>query len=115
MSEKTGGDKPEGKRRKNAATILVQIATELYDLHRTADSHSTSGEIVSEGHVYVTLKDNPSIRRELADIRDDIAAVFEMREGNVPSRTALGDAMTVLKGKARRASPSFRDKLILVY
>ena len=103
MSENIEEGKPERKRRKNAATILVQIAAELYDLHRTADSRGPSGEIVSEGHVYVTLKDNPSIRRELADIRDDIAAVFEMREGNVPSRTALGDAVTVLKGKARRA------------
>jgi hypothetical protein len=105
VSENIEEGKPERKRRKNAATVLAEIATELYDLHRTADSHGTSGDVVSEGHVYLTLKDNPSIRRELADIRDDIAAFYEMREGSVPSRTALGDAMTVLRGKARRLKP----------
>ena len=63
------------------------------------------GDVVSEGHVYLTLKDNPSIRRDLAGIRDDIAAVYEMREGSLPSRTALADAMTVLRGKARKAAP----------
>jgi len=92
-------------RRPSAATLLVQIAMELYDLHRTSDSRGTGGEVVSEGHVYVTLKDDPSIRRDLAAIRDDIAAVYEMRHEKAPSRTALGDAMTVLKGKARRGKP----------
>jgi hypothetical protein len=94
-------DQGSAPRRPNAATLLAQIATELFDLHRTADSCGTGGEVVSEGHIYVTLKENPSVRRDLADIREDIAAVYEMRHGSVPSRTALGDAMTVLKGKAR--------------
>ena len=51
-----------------AATLLVQIATEMYDLRRTADSRSTGGDIVSEGHVYAVLKDDPSRRSELSDI-----------------------------------------------
>jgi hypothetical protein len=89
-------------RRPNAATILVQIATELFDLHRTADSRGTGGEVVSEGHIYVTVKDNPSVRRELAEIRDDLVDMYEFRHGSVPSRTALGDAMSALRGKARR-------------
>ena len=94
---KTGGGRPP-----TAATLLVQIATEMYDLRRTADSRSTGGDIVSEGHVYAVLKDDPSRRSELSDIREVIAEIYEMRQGSVPSRTALGDAMTVLKGKARK-------------
>ena len=57
-------------RQPSAATRLVQIAMETYELRRTADSHGTSGDIVSEGHVYVVLKDDPSRRFELADIRE---------------------------------------------
>ena len=98
----------EGKsagRKPNAATRLVQIAMEVYDLRRTADSHGTSGDVVSEGHVYVVLKDDPTRRFDLSDIRGDIAAIYEMRHGTVPSRTNLGDALTVLKGKARNVQP----------
>jgi hypothetical protein len=98
-------DEPKAGRRPNAATKLVQIATEMYEFRRTADSHRTSGDVVSEGHVYAVLKDDPSRRSELSDIREVIAEIYEMRHGSVPSRTALGDAMTVLKGKARKAMP----------
>jgi hypothetical protein len=98
----------EGKsagRKPSAATRLAQIAMEIYDLRRTADSHGTNGDIVSEGHVYAVLKDDPSRRFDLADIREVIASVYEMRNGGVPSRTALGDALTVLRGKAREVKP----------
>jgi hypothetical protein len=105
VSEQAEEGKPEKKRRKNAATLLAEIATEIYDLHRTADSHGTSGEVVSEGHVYAVLKDDPSRRFDLADIRDDITAMYQLRYESVPSRTALGDAMTVLRGQARRLKP----------
>ena len=96
--------KPEEKPRKNVATHLVQLADELYTFHRTADSRSSHGEVVSEGHVFARLKDEPRIRRQLAEIRLDLASVYEMRYGDVPSRTTLGDAMTVLAAR-RRAAP----------
>src|SRR5437762_10296555 len=76
---KTGGGRPP-----TAATLLVQIATEMYDLRRTADSRSTGGDIVSEGHVYAVLKDDSSRRSELSDIREVIAEIYEMRHGSVP-------------------------------
>ena len=95
----------KGSRRPGAATLLVRIATEMYELRRTADSHSTTGDIVSEGHVYAVLKDDHSRRFELAEVREVIAEIYEMRHGGVPSRTALGDAMTVLRGKARKVKP----------
>jgi hypothetical protein len=60
---------------------------------------------VSAGTVYARLKDNPDIRRQLEDVRTDLACAYEMRYGQVPSRTVLGDAMTVLVGQARRAVP----------
>jgi hypothetical protein len=96
-------DQPKAGRRPNVATKLVQIATEMYELRRTADSRGTDGSVVSEGNVYAVLKDDASRRYELADIRQTLAEVYEMRHGSVPARTALGDAMTVLKGRARRA------------
>ena len=105
MTENSGDPAPGKKRRKSAATVLAEIADELYDFHRTADVYRTSGELMSQGRIYATLKENPSIRREVADIRADIAAVYEMREGHVPSRAALSDAMTTLTGKARKAEP----------
>ena len=105
MSENSRDPEPGRKRRKSAATVLAEIAAELYDFHRTADVHSTSGELISRGRIYASLKENPSIRRGVADIRADMAAVYEMREGHVPSRAALSDAMMALTGKARNAEP----------
>ncbi len=96
--------KSQEKPRKNVATQLVRLANELYTFHRTTDSRSSYGEVVSEGHVYARLKDEPRIRRQLAEIRQDLASVYEMRYGDVPYRTALGDAMTVLAAR-RRAAP----------
>ncbi len=99
------GERPAGGRRPSAATRLVQIAVEVYEVHRTADIRDAGGGGVSEGHIYAVLRDDPSRRYELADIRPVIAQMHELRHGSVPSRTALADAMTVLKGKARQAEP----------
>jgi hypothetical protein len=101
QDERPDGDKQQkrGRRRSTAATELVKIAAELYEFRRTADSHGTNGDIVSEGHIYAVLKDDSKRRCELADIRGIIAEIYEMRHGTVPSRTVLGDAMTVLKAK----------------
>lgn len=95
-------DEKKGKRRPNTETLLVQIAADLFVLRRRADKLSSSGEIVSEGDVYVTPKANPAIRRDLADIRDDIGAVYLAEYGSVPSRPALANAMSALRAKARK-------------
>jgi hypothetical protein len=102
------GDEQQKSRRRRqptAATELVKIAAELYEFRGTADSRGTNGDIVSEGHVYAVLKDDSGRRCELADVRGIIAEIYEVRHGAVPSRTVLGDAMTVLKAKARKAKP----------
>ena len=100
-------EKPEKKPRKNAATLLVEIANELYTFHRAADraSYHHPGDAGPAVHVYARLRDNPDVTCPLEDIRPNLAALYEMRNGRTPSRTALGDAMTVLLGKARRAEP----------
>jgi hypothetical protein len=105
VSENAGDPPPARNRRKSAATILAEIADELYDFHRTADVYGPDGELMAQGRIYAAIKENPSIRREVVDIRADIAAVYEMREAHVPSRAALSDAMTALTGKARKAEP----------
>ena len=86
-------EKPQKAPRKSAATLLVEIAGELYTLHRagrTADP-------------YARLRDNPDVTCPLEDIRPNLAAMYEMQHDRAPSRTDLADAMTVILGKARRA------------
>ena len=102
----TGG-KPEEQqgRPKSAASVLVDIATDLYTFHRGTDVRSATGEVVSEGHAYARPRGNPELRRPLEDIRPDIAAVYQSQTGHAAPASAIGNAMTHLLGKAREAEP----------
>jgi hypothetical protein len=64
-------------------------------------------------HTFASPKGNPDLKRPLADIRPDIAEVYQATYGSVPSATALGNAMTVLEGKARKATPVQADDVTL--
>lgn len=108
-TDKPQSGEPPKEPRKTTATLLVEIANELYTFHRTADSRGHLGEVVSEGVVYARMRDNRDVRRPLEQVRDDIAAMFQMRFERAPSRTSLGDAMTVLTGMARQAPPDSPD------
>lgn len=82
--------------KKSTATRLVEIANDLY----------TFGCVSEPGggalYVFAVPKSNPSMKRPLADIRPDLAAVFQMTYDKSPNATALGEAMTVLEGQARK-------------
>jgi hypothetical protein len=87
------------------ATLLVDIAEDLYTFGCTPGTYH-GGELVHEGHTWAAPKLDPEHQRPLADIRPDLAAVFKAQHGRAPGATALGDAMTVLEGKARAAEPA---------
>lgn len=80
--------------KKNTATLLVEIAEDLYVLGCTTD-----------GYTWAAPKQAPEQQRPLAEIRPDIAAMFQVKYDHAPNATALGDAMTVLEGRARQAAP----------
>lgn len=102
----SSGGKPEDKPRKSAATLLVEIASELYTFHRAAQARARHpGDPEPVAHVYARLRDNPDMTCPLEEVRPHLAALYEMRHGRAPSRTDLGDAMTVLLGRARSADP----------
>ncbi len=70
-------DQEKGRKREkrpSAATVLVKIAGELYTFHRTAETRSTAGDVVSEGYLYARLKDNPDRRFRLEEIRPTTVA-----------------------------------------
>lgn len=94
-----GQEKQKREKKPSAATVLARIAAEMYTLHRTAGIRS------SEGYIYARLKDNPDMKCPLEEVRPTLAEVYEMRLGEVPSARALGDAMNVLLGRAKRADP----------
>ena len=98
-------DQEKREKKPTAATALARIAAEMYTLHRTAGIRSPDGQVVSEGCTYARLKDNPDMKCPLEEIRPTLAEVYEMRQGEVPSARALGDAMNVLLGRARKAKP----------
>jgi hypothetical protein len=79
-----------GPPRQTIATHLVRIATDLFTFHRTADIVAGSGEVVSEGHLYARPKGNPEVRRDLEDIRPDIAEVYETEDGRAPGPRRAG-------------------------
>jgi hypothetical protein len=56
-------------------------------------------------HAYASPKNNPELKRPLADIRPDLAEVYAARHGAAPAASALAAAMTVLEGKARKSAP----------
>jgi hypothetical protein len=105
MSDAPESAEVPGEPRKKAATILADIATDLFTFHRTADTRADDGEVVSDGHLYARPKANPGMTRNLEDIRPDLAAVYMAEHGQAAARGDLAEAMTVLVGFARRASP----------
>jgi hypothetical protein len=94
----------EGK--KTTAALLVEIAEDIYVFGRTTSTHSASGELVHDGDTWAAPKNAPELQRPLAEIRADIAAVFEAKYDRPPPASALGDAMMVIEGKARQTEPT---------
>ena len=110
--QRAGGGRREPK--KSAATLLVEIALELFVFGCVAEQRGGTRSIPGYDPVavfeYARPKGNlAAARRPLEDIRSDLAAVYLATYGAAPSRTALGDAMTVLLGKARLANPDAPD------
>ena len=93
--------------------MLVEIAEDLYEFGCVAEQRGgVSGNSVSDPvavFAYARPKANPAARRPLEDIRPDIAAVYVASYGAAPSPAALGNAMTILLGKARQADPDPPD------
>jgi len=94
--------------KRSQATLLVEIAQDLYVFGCATDGGSTA-----EPFTFAAPKNAPDKRRPLADIRKDIAAAYQATYFSVPNATALGDAMTVLEGLARQTAPIEGDKSLL--
>jgi hypothetical protein len=95
--------------KKSAATLLVEIAEERYTFGCISDSRGGCGvrppdDLVAV-HTYASPKNNPELKRPLADIHPDLAEVYSTRHGATPGSSALADAITVLEGKAQRTAP----------
>lgn len=99
--------------RKSVATLLVDIAVELYEFGCVAEERGHAGGNPGTDPVavfaYARPKASRDVRRPLEDIRPDIAAVYQVAHGAAPSPAALGNAMTVLLGMARRTQPDAPD------
>jgi hypothetical protein len=83
------------ERRRSTATLLVEIAETSWTFGCT-----------SSGDTWAAPANAPDLQRPLAEIRPELAAVFSAEHGHAPNATALGDAMTVLEGRARRSPPT---------
>jgi hypothetical protein len=99
--------------KKSTATVLVEIACDLYTFGCVAEQRGHTSRVPGDDPVavytYAMPKSNPGVKRPLADIRPDLAELYQMTHGSVPNATALGDAMTVLEGKAKKAQPTDAD------
>jgi hypothetical protein len=92
---------------KSVATLLVEIAEDLYTFGcARPESHRAYGDPDPVVHTWAAPKLAQDQQRPLAEIRPDIAAVYQAKYGKAPPASALGDAMTVLEGKARQAEPT---------
>jgi len=91
--------------KKSAATRLVEIAVDLYTFGSVTEGRKRAGDPAPIMHTFASPKNNPDVKRPLADIRADLAEVFSATYGSVPNASALGDAMTVLEAKAAKSSP----------
>jgi hypothetical protein len=98
--------------RKSVATLLVEIGADLFTFGCVSERRDGSDDRVSV-YTYAAPKNNPDLKRPLADIRTDLAEVYQATYDAVPSATALGDAMTVLEGKARKSEPIEADNFLL--
>ncbi|WP_432924293.1 ATP-binding protein [Microbispora sp. CA-135349] len=80
------------------ASVLVKIARERFELFMSED-----------GRPYAVAKNGPNLALPLrgkAGLRSQLARIFtDDNTGNVPSQSALADAMTVLEGIAASADP----------
>jgi len=75
--------------RKSPATLLVEIANELYTFGRVSEQRRHPGDPEPVTYVFAMPKSNPGLRRPLPDIRPDLAAVYEAAYGTVPGASAL--------------------------
>jgi hypothetical protein len=102
-----------GPDKKSVATLLVEIAEDLFTFGSVSEQRGHTSRIPGDDPVavytYASPKLKPDMKRPLADIRSDLAAVYQAQYGDVPSAHALGDAMTVLEGKARAGAPEQVD------
>ncbi|HET6755940.1 MAG TPA: hypothetical protein VFH23_18525 [Jiangellaceae bacterium] len=99
---------------KNIATKLVEIAEELFTFGCVISGRTNQpGDPEPIMHTFASPKNNPDLKRPLADIRADLAEVYQAEYGAVPNATALGDAMTVLEGKTRKVAPVEADEMTL--
>jgi hypothetical protein len=89
---------------KSTATRLVDIAKDLYSFGCVSEQHDDP-RVTAAVYTYACPKNNPDVKRPLAEIRPDLADVFTATYHNVPNATALGDAMTVLEGMASKEAP----------
>jgi hypothetical protein len=81
--------------RRNTATMLVEIAEEIWTFGCT-----------SSGDTFAAPVNNSEQQIPLPEVRPLLAAMFQAAHGRVPAGSALGDAMTTLEGRARRAEPT---------
>lgn len=78
------------------ATELVALAQTIWTFGHTPNRDA-----------FACPREAPDQQRPLADIRPDLAAMYAAgNEGQVPNANALGDAMQVLEGIARRGEPT---------
>ncbi|MDP9430404.1 MAG: ATP-binding protein [Actinomycetota bacterium] len=88
-----------GKGKASQATVLAGMALARYDIR--ADPTGT---------VYALPKDGPHIARPLrggggSSLRSELSKLHRRRWGNVPTQSALTDAITSLEGEAADAEP----------
>jgi hypothetical protein len=88
--------------RRNTATVLVEIAEEIWTFGCT-----------STGDIFAAPVNSPEQQIPLPEVRPLLAAMFQAAHGRVPAASALGDAMTTLEGRARRAEPTEATERLL--
>jgi hypothetical protein len=88
------------------ATLLVEIAEEMYVFGSVPESVRDLGDPEPTAYVWAAPKSDEAAKRALADIRDDLAAEYLFRYDAAPNTNALADAMTVLMGRARKNAPA---------
>lgn len=91
----SGEDRAE---RKSAASVLVDLARERYDLGVTEDGDAYAVPLPA-GHVVRMLRGGK------ASLRAELASAYLDHAGKVAPQQALADALLVLEGMAQRVEP----------
>jgi hypothetical protein len=89
---------PAKERKPSQASLLVQLALDRYELGRTPKDKA-----------FAYPKHGPNIVRMLdgaQSVRCELMAAFFEKYGTVPSASAAGDALAVLKGRALQTEPT---------